>query len=62
MLRLAFRRNAEFHRRIGQVMVFALIFAAVHVALHDLNLYGDGLNGHHECQVCRLSEPSLKEK
>ena len=42
------------HRLIRLALVFVLIFAAAHVALHDLDI-GEGLDGHGECQVCRLN-------
>lgn len=55
MLSRAFHRYTEEHRIIELVLVFALVFAVAHVALHDLDVSGDGLEGHGECQVCRFN-------
>jgi len=55
MLRKAFQRNTEQSHFIRLVLVFALTFAALHVALHDLDVYGDGLDEQGECQICRLN-------
>lgn len=52
MLRKAFHQNTEENRLIRLVLVFVLAFAALHVALHDLELSGQG---HEQCQVCRLN-------
>lgn len=55
MLNQTFRQNTEQNSLIRLVLVFALVLAALHVALHDLDL-GDGDPGEYsECQVCRLS-------
>ncbi|MDX2424705.1 MAG: hypothetical protein QNK15_00460 [Cycloclasticus sp.] len=55
MLRKAFHQSTEENRLIRLVLVFVLIFAAAHVAMHDLDVGGGGLDGHGECQVCRLN-------
>lgn len=55
MLTKAFRQNTQENRLIRLVMVFALAFAALHVALHDLGVSHGGLDGHDKCQVCRLN-------
>jgi len=36
------------------VLVVALLFASAHVALHELDVHSEELNGGSECQVCRL--------
>ncbi len=54
MLRKALRQNTAENRLIRLVLVFALIFAAAHVALHELDM-GSGNSDHH-CQVCRLNQ------
>ena len=55
MLSKTFHRHTEENRLIRLVLVFALLFAAAHVALHDLDVNAGGLDGHGECQVCRLN-------
>lgn len=55
MLQKAFRRNTEENRLVRLLLVFALVFAAAHVALHDLGLNGDSLGAQDDCQVCRLT-------
>lgn len=55
MLSKTFNRRTEENRLIRLVLVFALIFAAAHVALHDLDVNDGGLDGHGECQVCRIN-------
>jgi len=54
MLRKAFHQNSEENRVIKLILVFALIFASAHVALHDLGVSGE-VDGHGECQTCRLN-------
>ena len=54
MLRDAFHRYTEEHRLIRLVLVFALVFAAAHVASHDLDV-GDSRNVDDACQICRLN-------
>jgi len=58
MLRKAFNRNSEDNSLIRLVLVFALTFATLHVALHDLDM-GGGLNEHEQCQACRLNHVPL---
>jgi len=55
MLSKAFNRHSEENRLIRLVLIFVVLFAAAHVALHNLDLSGSGLDGHDECQVCRLN-------
>lgn len=55
MLRKVFRQSTKENRLIRLMLVFALAFAALHVALHDLDVGGGVLDGHGECQVCRLN-------
>jgi len=55
MLRKAFRQNIEENRLTRLVLVFALAFAALHVASHDLDVGGGSLDGRDKCQVCRLN-------
>lgn len=55
MLSKVFRQSTEENRLIRLVLVFALAFAALHVALHDLDVSSGGLDGHDKCQVCRLN-------
>lgn len=57
MVRNALRYNTKESRLIRLMLVFVLIFAAAHVALHDPDVTGSG--GHSECQVCRLSHVPL---
>ena len=54
MLSKAFNRYVGENRLIRLALVLALIFAAAHVALHDLDMNSGGLDSH-ECQVCRLN-------
>lgn len=58
MLRKAFNRNSEDHSLIRLVLVFALTFATLHVALHDMEM-GGGLSEHEQCQACRLNHLPL---
>jgi len=44
--------------RIG--LVLALVFAAWHVALHDINTSSD-VSGHEECQACRLNHVPIAD-
>ena len=55
MLNKAFHHDSGNNRLIRLVLTFALVFAAAHVALHDLDVSGGGLIGSDECQVCRLN-------
>lgn len=55
MLSKAFNQRTEESRLIRLLLVFAMVFAAAHIALHDLDVNGGGLDGHGECQVCRLN-------
>ncbi len=48
-------RHTQRHRFFGWALVFALGFAALHIALHDPDLGGGGLEAHDQCQVCRLN-------
>ena len=54
MLSKAFKRCTGENHILRLALVFALFFAAAHVALHDLDLNGGGLDLH-DCQVCRLN-------
>lgn len=55
MLSKAFNRHKVEEHFIGLIIALALVFAAAHVALHDLDVSGGGLYGNDECQVCRLN-------
>ncbi len=55
MLSKTFNRHSEKNRLIRLTLVFVLVFAAAHVALHDLNVIGSGLDVHDECQICRIN-------
>ena len=55
MLRKSFHQSTEQNRLVRLVLVFALVFAAVHVALHDLDVGSFDLDGQSECQACRLN-------
>lgn len=55
MLRKAFYQGTEENRLIGLVLTFALVFAALHVALHELDV-SSSLDRHEKCEVCRLSQ------
>jgi len=54
MFTKALSRNTHENHLIRLVMVIALLFAALHIALHELDM-GSGLDEHDKCQVCRLS-------
>jgi hypothetical protein len=55
MLQKAFRQNTKENLLIRRVLVFALLFAALHVSLHDLDTIDGGLGEHDTCHVCRLN-------
>jgi len=55
MLTNAIKQNTQENRFIRLFLVFALMFAALHVALHDLDMSSNGLDEHEKCQVCRLN-------
>lgn len=56
MLSNAFSQPTQKKHLIRLVLVFALVFAAVHVAFHDLDVVSGGdLVGNGECQICRLN-------
>lgn len=59
MLNEALRQDAKIRQQMGWLLVFVLIFAALHVALHDLDISPTGLEHHDECQVCRLNHVPL---
>jgi len=59
MLSKAFNRHIEKNRLIRMVLVFALVFATAHVALHDLDESGGGLDGYGDCRICRLNHVPL---
>jgi len=44
--------DQRIHHRLGLLLVFALLFAALHLATHDL-VSGDA--GQTACQICHLS-------
>lgn len=48
-------RNAKVHHQIRWLLVLLLIFAAMHVALHDLDSGATDNEHQGECQVCRLN-------
>ncbi|WJW74679.1 hypothetical protein QVG61_09215 [Thiohalobacter sp. IOR34] len=55
MLNKAFNQRTEENFLIRLALIFALVFAAAHVAFHDLDMSGDGLGVQDECHVCRLN-------
>jgi len=55
MLSKAFNGRVKKNRLIRLVLVFALVFATAHVALHDPDESGGGLDGYGDCRVCRLN-------
>lgn len=55
MLSKAFSRPLKKNRPLRLVLVFALVFATAHVALHDPDESGGGLDGYGDCRVCRLN-------
>ncbi len=55
MLSKLFNRHTDEHRLVRLALLFALAFAAAHVALHDRDINGGVLDGHGECQICRLN-------
>ena len=46
-------------RIVRIVLAMALVFAAFHVSLHDLDFSGDVNN--HECQVCRINHVPIAD-
>jgi len=42
------------------VLLVALVFAAWHVASHDIDTSGD-IGSHEECQLCRLNHVSITD-
>ena len=59
LFRHLINRRGEDNRLIMTVLAFALVFASLHFVLHDLEESSSGLNGHDECQVCRLNHVPL---
>ncbi len=55
MLSKAIYRYSKQNHLIKLAMVFTLLFASAHIALHDLDVIGSDLDVHNECQVCRLN-------
>ena len=43
------------NRLIRLVLVFALVFATAHVALHDFDVDGGSLDVSSKCQLCRYN-------
>jgi len=58
MLRNTFNSNSSGNHITKLMLVFALLFASAHVALHELDAHGAELDGSGECQVCRLNHVS----
>ena len=50
-----FDNRATDNRLILTVLVFAFVFASVHLVLHDMEESSGDLNVQDECQVCRLN-------
>ncbi len=48
------RQRSGFNHLLRIMLVVLLMFAAWHVASHDLDLLGN-ISDHSECQVCRLN-------
>ena len=55
MLRKLFYRQTKVNQLIRLVLVFAMIFSSMHIALHDLDESNGNIDGHNECQTCRLN-------
>ena len=55
MLTSVFNSNSNGNHITRLMLVFALLFASAHVALHELDVHNAELNGSSECQVCRLN-------
>ncbi len=53
MVRLRLHRQDFSHRLLRGALLFALVFGALHVALHGLN--DSGLSAQDDCQICRLA-------
>ena len=56
MLSKTLRQSSVGSGLIRLALVFVLIFAAVHVALHEVDLGSDGVDGYVECQACRFDQ------
>lgn len=52
--RLSTEKAHGSRRWFGLLLVFSLLFAAQHLALHDIGDDGDGPVGHQECQLNHL--------
>lgn len=64
MLNLSFTVTANGNRLFGLLLTLSLLFAAQHLAMHDIDSASGGLIGHHECQLnhvpcAQLPVPSL---
>ncbi len=53
MLRQALQHNTSTHGLIRLILACALVFAALHVSLHDLDTHSD-VDDADICQVCRI--------
>ncbi len=54
----ASRQRSDFNHLLRIMLMVLLMFAAWHVASHDLDLLGN-ISDHTECQVCRLNNVPL---
>ncbi len=45
--------NSKLNRFVGIILILAMLFAAWHVATHEIDFSGD-TTSHEECQVCRI--------
>lgn len=64
MLNLTCISKAHGSRWFGLLLVFSLLFAAQHLAMHDIEGAGGGAVGHQQCQLnhlpyAQLSQPLL---
>lgn len=59
MLKACLSQSTKAHHQLRWLLVFVLLFAALHVALHDLDLGHANTEHQGECQVCRLNHVPL---
>jgi len=60
MLRNVLNPRTGQNRVVRLLLVFALVFASAHVALHDEAASGE-VSGHSECQTCRLNNVPMAD-
>lgn len=52
-------QNTDMNRLLRWVLAFALVFAALHVASHDIDMGGQGQVDDDTCQICRINHVPL---